>query len=93
MKSDRNGERKNGSKQGDGAVILEHVESHLSAREESVLKLLAWGYTNKEVATKLSLSVKTVETYRLRLVRKLELRGRVDMVAYANEHGGFDERP
>jgi two-component system response regulator NreC len=62
-------------------------EPALSPREEAVLTLLAWGYTNKEAAGKLGLSVKTVDTYRQRLARKLGLRSRVEMVSWAKEHG------
>ena len=46
----------------------------LSPREQEVLKLLAQGYTNQEVGTRLCLSVKTIETYRARIVDKLGLR-------------------
>ena len=59
----------------------------LSSREQEVLKLLAQGYTNKEVGTQLSLSVKTIETYRARLADKLGLRSRADLTRYALEMG------
>jgi DNA-binding NarL/FixJ family response regulator len=65
----------------------------LSEREEQVLRLLAWGYANKEVADKLSLSVKTVETYRHRIAEKLGLRGRVEMVQYARQQGWLETAP
>jgi two-component system, NarL family, response regulator NreC len=63
----------------------------LSEREEEVLRLLAWGYTNKEIATRLSLSVKTVETYKARIAEKSGLRSRTQMVQYALQHGWLDE--
>jgi DNA-binding NarL/FixJ family response regulator len=44
------------------------------------LRLIALGYSNKEIAAKLELSVKTVETYKKRSVEKLGLRSRVDIV-------------
>ncbi len=59
----------------------------LSTREQSVLLGLAGGHTNKEIAEQLDLSVKTVETYRSRLLGKLELRTRSELVQYALEHG------
>jgi DNA-binding NarL/FixJ family response regulator len=59
----------------------------LSSREQEVLKLLAQGYTNKEAGTQLRLSVKTIETYRARIVDKLGLRSRADLTRYALEMG------
>lgn len=67
--------------------------SELSERETQVLRLLAWGYANKEVADKLGLSVKTVETYRQRIAEKLGLRGRVEMVQYARQQGWLETAP
>jgi len=62
-------------------------EVELSQREAEVLRLIALGYSNKEIAAKLELSVKTVETYKKRSVEKLGLRSRVDIVRYAVEQG------
>jgi two-component system response regulator NreC len=59
----------------------------LSQREGEVLDLVAQGYTNQQVAERLGLSVKTIETYRSRLVDKLGLRSRADLVRYALESG------
>lgn len=59
----------------------------LSDREREVLKWLARGHTNQEIAEKLFLSVKTVETYRARLAEKLDLRGRAELVRFAMERG------
>lgn len=61
----------------------------LSDREATVLKLIAGGYTNKEIAAKLEVSVKTVETYKSRSMEKLGLRSRVDIVRVANEQGWY----
>jgi DNA-binding NarL/FixJ family response regulator len=58
------------------------AESPLSEREEQVLRLLADGYTNKQIADELELSVKTVETYRARVMQKLELHSRAELVRY-----------
>jgi DNA-binding NarL/FixJ family response regulator len=65
--------------------------AELSEREKDVLCGLAWGYGNKEIAAVLNLSVKTVETYRVRLGEKLGLRSRVEMVQYALRQGWLDE--
>lgn len=59
----------------------------LSTREQEVLPLLAQGHTNQEIANRLFLSVKTIETYRARIVEKLGLRSRADLVRYAIEIG------
>jgi two-component system, NarL family, response regulator NreC len=59
----------------------------LSAREQQVLELLAKGHTNREVAEKLDVSKKTVDTYRVRIAEKLGLRSRADIVRYALETG------
>lgn len=59
----------------------------LGRREREVLRLLAEGHTNKEIASRLSVSVKTVETHRARLGEKLGLRGRSQLFRYAVEAG------
>ncbi|MCL5075837.1 MAG: response regulator transcription factor [Chloroflexi bacterium] len=59
----------------------------LSEREREVLRFLAHGYTNQQVADRLFLSLKTVETYKARLMRKLGLRSRADLVRYAMQQG------
>lgn len=59
----------------------------LSPREKQVLRLVALGYTNQEIADELFLSVKTVETYRARVMDKLDLKSRSALVRYAlNRH-------
>ena len=55
----------------------------LSAREQQVLQFVALGYTNQQIADHVSLSVKTIETYRARVAEKLGLRGRADFVSAA----------
>jgi two-component system, NarL family, response regulator NreC len=59
----------------------------LSAREKQVLALIASGHTNKEVADELGLSVKSIETYRHRVVEKLGLSSRADLVRFALQAG------
>jgi DNA-binding NarL/FixJ family response regulator len=61
----------------------------LSEREQEVLRLIALGYANKEIAAQLDLSVKTIETYKARAMEKFGLKSRVDIVALATERGWF----
>lgn len=62
----------------------------LSARELEVLRLVALGYTNSEIAEQLAISVKTVETYRARGMEKLNLRTRAELVRAAIAKGLLD---
>ena len=59
----------------------------LSPREQEVVKLIAEAHTNKEIASILSLSEKTVESHRANLLRKLGMRDRVELVRYAIRQG------
>lgn len=63
----------------------------LTDREEQVLRLIAWGYSNKEIAAKLDISVKTAETHKSNLMKKLNLRSRIDIVRYALLKGWLRE--
>lgn len=63
----------------------------LSDREAEVVRLIASGYSNKEIAAQLDLSVKTVETYKTRSMEKLGLRSRADLVRYALQCGWLRE--
>ena len=63
------------------------VGAELSEREAEVARQTAAGHSNKEIAARLDLSVKTVETYRARAMEKLGLRGRADLVRYAVQQG------
>ncbi len=65
-------------------------QSRLSQRENEVLRLLAMGHTNQQIADKLYLSIKTVETYKARVKEKLGLRGRAELVRYALQKGLLD---
>ncbi len=64
-------------------TITEFGPNELSSREAEVLKLTALGETNKEIARQLDVSVKTVETFKARGVKKLGLKSRADIVRYA----------
>jgi len=57
--------------------------SALSVREEEVLRLIAWGLGNTEIAAQLHLSVKTIESYKATATEKLGLRSRTEIVQYA----------
>lgn len=63
----------------------------LSQRETEVLRLLAMGHTNQQIADKLYISIKTVETYKARLKEKLGLQGRAELVRHAIEIGILDK--
>lgn len=65
--------------------------NEISEREAEVLRLVAWGYTNKEVAGYLRISVKTVETHKANLMQKLDLKSRVEIVRYALRKGWLRE--
>lgn len=62
----------------------------LSRREREVLRLLAQGHSNQQIADHIRLSVKTVETYRTRLREKLGLKGRAEFYRFAVESGILD---
>jgi DNA-binding NarL/FixJ family response regulator len=65
----------------------------LSQREREVLVLIARGHPNRDIAKRLRVSVKTVETYRARLARKLGARSRAALVEYALLHGLLAPEP
>jgi two-component system, NarL family, response regulator NreC len=68
------------------AEAKEHAEARadpLSEREHEVLRLLALGHTNQEIATTLFISVRTAETHRAHIMRKLGLASRAELVRYA----------
>jgi two-component system response regulator NreC len=64
-----------------------HAHGQLSEREFEVLKMLARGYTHAQIAAKFVISIKTVQTYRARISKKLELHSRADLVRYALDVG------
>jgi DNA-binding NarL/FixJ family response regulator len=65
-------------------------EDELSDREAEVVRLIARGFSNKEIAAQLDLSSKTVETYKSRSLEKLGLASRSDLVSYAVQRGWLD---
>ena len=71
----------------EGAQRDEVPMSRLTEREQEVLELVAQGYTHAEIAERLELSIKTVDTYRQRVGQKLGLRTRAELVRFAIETG------
>ncbi len=67
------------------------ASAELSEREHAVLRLVALGHTNQDIAEQLSLSVKTVESYRARGMEKLSLSSRAALVRYAIQQGWMSE--
>jgi DNA-binding NarL/FixJ family response regulator len=59
----------------------------LSSRERQVLQMLAEGHAIADIATTLSLSAKTVETYRARMMEKLDIRDLAGLIKFAIQHG------
>ncbi|HIJ62280.1 MAG TPA: response regulator transcription factor [Rhodospirillaceae bacterium] len=71
--------------------ICDDESNDLSARELEVLSLTAAGHSNKTIAAKLMIGVKTVETYKARAMAKLGFQSRVEVVSYALQHGLLSE--
>ena len=65
-------------------------EDPLSEREREVLRLLALGHTNQEIAKMLYISVRTAETHRAHIMQKLRLSSRAELVRYALDEGLLD---
>ncbi len=70
-----------------GASAKGERPKDLSRREREVLRLLAQGYSNQQIASRIKVSVKTVETHRTRLSEKLGLKGRAELYRFAVESG------
>ena len=67
------------------------ADDPLSDREREVLRLLALGHTNQEIAKKLFISVRTAETHRAHIMQKLGLETRAELVRYALVNGMLDD--
>src|SRR6202008_2143938 len=68
-------------------------ENPLSEREQEVLRLLALGHTNQEIAGQLYISIRTAETHRAHIMQKLRLTTRAELVRYAIAQGRLTEKP
>jgi DNA-binding NarL/FixJ family response regulator len=64
-------------------------DNQLTVREQEVLRQLADGQSNKQIARTLDLSVRTVETHRLNIKRKLGIEGQAELIKYAVQNAGF----
>lgn len=67
------------------------AKGSLTDRESETLRLIALGYSNKEIAASLSLSVKTVEVHKANAMRKLNITSRIDLVRYAIFQGWLQD--
>lgn len=63
----------------------------LTDRETEIIRLIAWGYTNKEIAARLKISVKTVEAHKANSMQKLGMKSRIDIVRYAILQGWLED--
>lgn len=66
-------------------------QQNISGREAEVLRLIALGYSNKEIAARLDISVKTVEVHKANAMRKLDMGSRIDIVRYAMLQGWLQD--
>jgi DNA-binding NarL/FixJ family response regulator len=73
-----------------GAGAPARALDEVTPRELEVLKLVAAGYSNKEISARLCISVRTVETHKAHINEKLDLRSRVELVRYARQRGLLD---
>jgi DNA-binding NarL/FixJ family response regulator len=67
------------------------AKGSLTDRESEVLRLIALGYSNKEIGTRLTLSVKTIEVHKANAMRKLNITSRIDLVRYAIFQGWLQD--
>jgi DNA-binding NarL/FixJ family response regulator len=65
-------------------------ENGLTAREQEVMRGIAAGHSNKQIARTMDLSVRTVETHRLNIKRKLGIEGQAELIRFAVQHAQFD---
>jgi len=66
-------------------------QNEMTGREAEILRLIAWGFSNKEIASRLGLSVKTVEAHKANAMRKMNMTGRIDIVRYAILQGWLED--
>lgn len=76
---------------GSGASDARQARDFLTLREEEVLRAIAWGRSNKEIAASLDISIKTVESYKAAALEKLDLHSRAEIVRYAVSRGWLSE--
>jgi len=76
---------------GRSGTVRGETKASLSEREVEVLRLLALGYSNKEIAAQLSLSVKTIEVHKANAMRKLKFTSRLELIRYAVFRGWLQD--
>jgi len=76
---------------GRSASLRGESPTDLTDRETEILRLIAWGYSNKEIAAQLEISVKTVEAHKTNTMRKLGMSSRIDIVRYAILQGWLQQ--
>ena len=74
-----------------GRGLRGNKKKEVSDRELEVLRLIALGYSNKEIASQLDLSVKTIEAHKANAMKKMNMRGRIDIVRYAILQGWMED--
>ncbi|HEX8131447.1 MAG TPA: response regulator transcription factor [Pyrinomonadaceae bacterium] len=76
---------------GKPSAALRIAPGSISEREGEVLRFIAWGYSNKEIAARLELSVKTVEVHKANAMKKLDMHSRIDIVRFALLQGWLQD--
>ncbi len=76
---------------GRSTALRGDTRGDLSDREGEVLRLIAWGHSNKELAARLEVSVKTVEAHKANAMKKLGISSRIDIVRYALLQGWLQD--
>jgi DNA-binding NarL/FixJ family response regulator len=73
------------------ASLRGDTQGSLSEREAEVLRLIAWGHSNKEIAARMGLSVKTVEAHKANAMKRLGMHSRIDIVRFALLQGWLQD--
>ncbi|HEX8248399.1 MAG TPA: response regulator transcription factor [Pyrinomonadaceae bacterium] len=73
------------------ASLRGEKKNDLTDRETEVLRMIAWGYSNKEIAARMQISVKTVEAHKANSMQKMDMRSRIDIVRYAILQGWLQD--
>ncbi|HEX9961435.1 MAG TPA: response regulator transcription factor [Pyrinomonadaceae bacterium] len=76
---------------GRSASLRGAKKGELTDRESEVLRMIAWGYSNKEIGVRMNISVKTVEAHKANAMQKLDMRSRIDIVRYAILQGWLQD--
>jgi two-component system response regulator NreC len=74
------------------STAMSHASKvQITDRESEIIRYIAWGYSNKEIAERLQLSVKTVEAHKANSMKKLGMKSRIDIVRYAILQGWMED--